>query len=611
MESRLGLRICATDCIGLDTVLPSRRRVPVHPWQPRLSSEPHQWEPVELVPQAELSWTCPRPPTSWIGTCRMCQDCSPFCLRLAKPESAQKSLFVEIWAYVQDGLKHRIVGTRGSHTPHSVMLNMTEICFTRGQTHLVEHEIAPKRHTTNDLVQSSTAPPTPLSGAYLLNPLESTSFTRAWYCLPCVSKIARPWIVKRKWSAGLSRVSLAWSSLTLEPNQKCWGGRSIALKRRILMSRKCYLDVFFLQLWNLKTMIHESFVVLDNLDTCSLDFWCIRQAVPNIPTIEIWTAVGVLPSICHDDVRAVCCFPSIPAMTAKEWWCAKMWFPRAETGALLARLPDEQVLLRKSRIESDEMWRRRLHYEWTMEIQHQQWRRPTKGEPQKRNQISAVDSADRSDTAARISDFNHAHNGSAHHVYVQWRAIPNIHGLRPARASCYAHTSAVCSFQDLQLQQPKSDLALKFGRSTTRIFVAGGRHTFPALIVVCFGTFLLRHSDIGNLAPKKTRLVRTPCTPEAQTRVIVIKQVTPSGSRIGNVATRCSFGASRLSEPAFTRDGRARLRPQRAIASTQTAFLLVSLRSRAPWTTRDSVGSMWNLSPNWCHAQLAKALSQV
>ena len=115
------------------------------------------------------------------------------------------------------------------------------------------------------------------------------------------------------------------------------------------------------------------------------------------------------------------------------------------------------------------------------------------------------------------------------------------------------------------------------------------------------------------------------CTPDAQSHVIVMKQVTPSGSRIGNVATKCSFGASRQPEPAFTRDGRARLRPQRAtvldhtLPSTQctslkhcaTAFLLVSLRSRVPWTTSDSVGSTSNLPPNWCHAQLAKALSQM
>ena len=124
---------------------------------------------------------------------------------------------------------------------------------------------------------------------------------------------------------------------------------------------------------------------------------------------------------------------------------------------------------------------------------------------------------------------------------------------------------------------------------------------------------------------RKHALSARPALPKRQTRVIVIKQVTPSGSRIGNVATRCSFGASRLPEPAFTRDGRARLRPQRAIVldhtlpCTQctslkhcaTAFLLVSLRSRAPWTTSDSVGSTSNLSPNWCHAQLAKALSQM
>ena len=40
--------------------------------------------------------------------------------------------------------------------------------------------------------------------------------------------------------------------------------------------------------------------------------------LPNITTTEIWTAVGVLPSIRHDDVMAVCCSPLIPAMTAKD-----------------------------------------------------------------------------------------------------------------------------------------------------------------------------------------------------------------------------------------------------------------------------------------------------
>ena len=68
------------------------------------------------------------------------------------------------------------------------------------------------------------------------------------------------------------------------------------------------------------------------------------------------------------------------------------------------------------------------------------------------------------------------------------------------------------------------------GLSTPRTF-DGGRRTFPVFIVVCLGTFSLRHGDIGNMgnmAPKKTRLVRAPSTPDAQSHVLAMKRATPS-----------------------------------------------------------------------------------
>ena len=366
------------------------------------------------------------------------------------------------------------------------------------------------------------------------------------------------------------------------------------------MSRKCCLGAFFLQLWNLKTMIHESFVVLDNLDTCSLEFWCIRQAVPNIPTIEIWTAVGV-PAIDSPRRREGCVLFSFDSSDDGEghlWWCAEMWWPRAETVVLLARLARWAS---PAWMQSNREWWNAASCDAVGSITSELWRSNTNSEDVLRRanhkkEIKSLlrpawDSADGSDTAARKSDFNHAHSGSAHHVYVQWRAIPNIHGLRPLRV------------QVVTLQQPNSDLALKFGRrnvglSTTRTFADGGRRTFPVLLVVCFGTFLLKHTNIGNLAPKKTRL---------HSRCAITCDCHEAGHSFGisdrKRSDKVLFRTSRLPEPAFTRDGRARLRPQRAIVldhtlpSTQctslnhcaTAFLFVSLRSRAPWTTNDSV----------------------